>query len=161
MGKHANARPITEPTNLSELLDNPKVKNVRIRTTVQEHPLEPRREIEGRNGRTLVQGSRPEKPKRAPLVREGSHRTVAAPPSAVERALAIHRIARAVAFLILCIVAGTAWTGLLISAWDIVKDIWWCWVFVAGSALGVVLFSYDTYVAVKYRRHKQAEWKGL
>ena len=169
MGRHAEKRdPITDPVNIDQILDHPnkEVKSVRIRHTVQERPVEPLGVVTEGNGLPVVRKPRrvPAPPRRSPGAHRPNARTsgpVEGSPSKVERALAVHRIIRAFAFLILCAIAGVAWTGLLLTAWDIVSKLWWCWVFVIGSVVGVVLFSYDAYLAIKYRRVQQALWKGM
>lgn len=62
--------------------------------------------------------------------------------------------------MILCGISGAAWTGLLTSAWSLLSDIWWLWVFVIGSALGFVVFGYDLGLAIQYRKYSRAFWEG-
>ena len=161
--KHAGDRPITDPVNISELMEPKGVKHVRIRHTVrdQEPPMEPLGVVTEGDGVPMVRGPRRNgvrpKPRKPPTI----HRSSAEKDARIDRAFAIHRIARAAAFLILCVIAGIAWTGLLVQGWALVSGIWWCWAFVVGSGLGVLLFSYDLYVAIKYRKQPRSAWKGL
>lgn len=166
MGRHAERRdPITDPVNIEQLLDPKGVKHVSLPQPVQESDVESLGVVTESNGLPVV---RPPRPRRSPKVGTGSEDSGSegedhAKPSKaerVERAFAIHRILRAAAFAILCAFSGAAWTGLLTSAWSLVSDIWWLWLFVVGSALGFGIFTYDLGLAIRYRKYGRDFWKG-